>query len=214
MAIFGAPVAHEDDPERAVRAALAIREELAADGDLEVHIGITTGEALITLDARIEKGEHTASGDSVNTAARLEAAAPAGSIFVDEATRRATERSIEFDDAPPVVAKGKSDPIRVWDAVRPRTPVAGRRASDTPLVGRERELTLLRGTMDRVQREREPELLTLVGVPGTDPRARDGPSRSPRPPARLGRRARKRHRDPALAAVPGGDGDALRCAVR
>jgi class 3 adenylate cyclase len=101
MAIFGAPVAHEDDPERAVRAALAIREELAADGDLEVHIGITTGEALITLDARIDKGEHTASGDSVNTAARLESAAPAGSIFVDEATRRATERSIEFGDAPP-----------------------------------------------------------------------------------------------------------------
>ena len=59
MAIFGAPVAHEDDPERAVRAALAIREELAADGDLEVHIGVTTGEALITLDARIEKGERT-----------------------------------------------------------------------------------------------------------------------------------------------------------
>jgi class 3 adenylate cyclase len=101
MAIFGAPVAHEDDPERAVRAALAIREELAAGGDLEVHIGITTGEALITLDARIDKGEHTASGDSVNTAARLESAAPAGSIFVDEATRRATERSIEFGDAPP-----------------------------------------------------------------------------------------------------------------
>ncbi|HKQ02622.1 MAG TPA: adenylate/guanylate cyclase domain-containing protein [Actinomycetes bacterium] len=166
MAIFGAPVAHEDDPERAVRAALAIREDLAADGDLEVHIGITTGEALITLDAKIERGEHTASGDSVNTAARLESAAPAGSIFVDEATRRATERSIEFDDAPPVVAKGKSDPIRVWDAVRPRTPVAGRQASDTPLVGREQELTLLRGTFDRVQREREPQLLTLLGVPG------------------------------------------------
>ena len=65
-----------------------------------------------------------------------------------------------------MVAKGKSDPIRVWDAVRPRTPVAGRRASDTPLVGRERELTLLRGTFDRVQLEREPQLLTLIGVPG------------------------------------------------
>src|SRR4029453_7456801 len=107
MGIFGAPVAHEDDPERAVRAALAIREELAAAGDLQVHIGITTGEALITLDATVQKGEHTAAGASVNTAARLESAAPAGSIFVDEATHRATERSIEFDDAPPVVATGK-----------------------------------------------------------------------------------------------------------
>jgi hypothetical protein len=104
------------------------------------------------------RGEHTA--------ARLESAAPPGSIFVDEATRRATERSIEFKDVPPFVAKGKSDPIRVWDAVRPSTPVPGRRASDTPLVGRERELTLLRGTFDRVQREREPQLLTLIGVPG------------------------------------------------
>jgi len=166
MGIFGAPVAHEDDPERAVRAALAIREELAAAGDLQVHIGITTGEVLITLDATVQKGEHTASGDSVNTAARLESAAPAGGIYVDEATRRASERSIDFDDAPPVVAKGKRDPIPVWNAVRPRTPAAGRRTSDTPLVGRDRELSLLRGTFDRVQREREPQLLTLLGVPG------------------------------------------------
>ena len=93
----------------AFKAALAIR-ELAAAGDLEVHIGITTGEAIITLDATVQKGEHTASGESVNTAARLESAATAGRIFVDEATRRATEQSIEFDDALPVMAKGKSDP--------------------------------------------------------------------------------------------------------
>jgi ATP-dependent Clp protease ATP-binding subunit ClpA len=168
MAIFGAPVSHEDDPERAARAAPAIREELAADGDLEVHVGITTGEAPITLDARIEKGEHTALRRQRQHRRPAEVGRTARQHLRHQATRRATERSIEFKDAPPVVAKGKSDPIRVWDAVRPSTPVPGRRASDTPLVGREQELTLLRETFDRVQRERErePQLLTLIGVPG------------------------------------------------
>ena len=72
MAVFGAPVAHEDDPERAVRAALAIRDTLAEEGELEVRIGITTGEALVALDARPDAGEGMASGDVVNTAARLQ----------------------------------------------------------------------------------------------------------------------------------------------
>ena len=73
MAVFGAPVVHEDDPERAVRAALAILEALAEDGDVEVRIGITTGEALIALETRPEAGEGIASGDVVNTASRLQA---------------------------------------------------------------------------------------------------------------------------------------------
>ena len=93
MAVFGAPVAHEDDPERAVRAALTILETLAEDGDLEIRIGITTGEALIALDARPESGEGMASGDVVNTAARLQSGAPTGAILVDETTYRATERT-------------------------------------------------------------------------------------------------------------------------
>ena len=96
MAVFGAPVAHEDDPERAVRAALAIRDALAEEGELEVRIGITTGEALIALDARPETGEGMASGDVVNTAARLQAAADPGSVLVDEATYRATETVVAY----------------------------------------------------------------------------------------------------------------------
>ena len=91
MAVFGAPVAHEDDPERAVRAALAIRDQLV-EGELEIRIGITTRKALVALDARPEAGEGVASGDVVNTAARLQTAAPPGAILVDEATYRATER--------------------------------------------------------------------------------------------------------------------------
>jgi class 3 adenylate cyclase len=86
MAVFGAPVAHEDDPERAVRAALAIRDLLTEVGGLEIRIGITTGEALVALDARPDTGEGMASGDVVNTAARLQSAAPVNGILVDERT--------------------------------------------------------------------------------------------------------------------------------
>jgi adenylate/guanylate cyclase family protein len=117
MAVFGAPVAHEDDPERAVRAALAIIDALAEDGDAEVRIGITTGEALIALGARPEAGEGIASGDVVNTASRLQAAAPTGGILVDETTYRTTEREIEYRDAAPILAKGKLEPVRVWRAL-------------------------------------------------------------------------------------------------
>src|SRR5256714_2395590 len=99
MALFGAPVAHEDDPERAVRAALAIRDWARDEAELEVRIGITTGEALVLLGARPEEGEGMASGDVVNTAARLQAAAPANGVLVDETTYRATDRSIEYRDA-------------------------------------------------------------------------------------------------------------------
>ena len=98
MAVFGAPVAHEDDPERAVRAALSIRDALAEEGELEVRIGITTGEALVALGARPDAGEGMASGDVVNTAARLQTAAPTDGILVDETTFRATERAIEYGE--------------------------------------------------------------------------------------------------------------------
>jgi len=166
MAVFGAPIAHEDDPERAVRAALAIRDALAEEGGLEVRIGITTGEALVALDARPETGEGMASGDVVNTAARIQAAAHPGGLLVDETTMHATERAIEYAEASSVDAKGKSHPIAVWQAVRARARVGVERLSDTPLVGRERELALLRSTWSRVAEEREPQLVTLVGVPG------------------------------------------------
>ena len=166
MAVFGAPIAHEDDPERAVRAALAIRDALAEEGGLEVRIGITTGEALVALDARPETGEGMASGDVVNTAARIQAAAHPGGLLVDETTMHATERAIEYAETSSVDAKGKSHPIAVWQAVRARARVGVERLSDTPLVGRERELALLRSTWSRVAEEREPQLVTLVGVPG------------------------------------------------
>jgi class 3 adenylate cyclase/tetratricopeptide (TPR) repeat protein len=167
MAVFGAPIAHEDDPERAVRAALAIREFAVADG-LELRIGITTGEALVSLDARPAEGEGIASGDVVNTAARLQSAAPVNGILVDETTARATRDAIEYDDAEPVQAKGKSQPIatRLAREARARFGVDVAHEARTELVGREREFAILRDALDRARHERTPQLVTLVGVPG------------------------------------------------
>jgi class 3 adenylate cyclase len=173
MALFGAPVAHEDDPERAVRAALAIRDSLAGDraeGGRELHarIGITTGEALIRLGARPEAGEGMAAGDVVNTAARLQSAAPVDGIVVDATTRRATERVIRYRPADPVTAKGKVEPVPVWEALEAVASlgVDVARTARTPLVGREHEVAVLRDALARVRRDRSPQLVTLVGVPG------------------------------------------------
>jgi class 3 adenylate cyclase len=167
MALFGAPVAHEDDPERAVRAALAIR-DFAVEEDLELRVGITTGEALISLDASPAEGEGMASGDVVNTAARLQAAAPVNGILTDEPTYRATRQTIDYDDAAEVEAKGKTRPISAWKAVKARARFGIDIAHEarTSLVGRDRELGVLRDAFDRARHERIPQLVTLVGVPG------------------------------------------------
>jgi class 3 adenylate cyclase/tetratricopeptide (TPR) repeat protein len=168
VAVFGAPVAHEDDPERAVRAALAIREWMGDETDLKVRIGVNTGPALVTLDARPEAGEAMASGDVVNTAARLQTAAPVDGILVGEQAYRATNRVIDYRAADPVSAKGKSEPVLVWEAVeaRSRLGVDVTRTHSAPLVGRTRELELLVDLLERVSVERVPQLVTLVGVPG------------------------------------------------
>jgi class 3 adenylate cyclase/tetratricopeptide (TPR) repeat protein len=168
MALFGAPVTREDDPERAVRAALAIRDWIAEEGKLEVRIAVSTGEALVNLAARPEAGEGMAAGDVVNTTSRLQSAAPVNGILVGETTYRATAHTIDYREHEPVEAKGKAAPIPVWEVVQARarfgvdlTPEAR-----TPLVGRERELEQLVAALERVRRERTSELVTLIGVPG------------------------------------------------
>jgi class 3 adenylate cyclase/predicted ATPase len=168
MALFGAPVAHEDDPERAVRAALAVREWAGEEPDVQVRVGITTGETLVALGTRPDLGEGMAAGDVVNTAARLQAAAPVDGILVDETTFRATERVVEYAAAQPVEAKGKEAPVAVWEAVqaRSRFGVDVRQIGATPLLGRDRERMVLTEALARVKEERSPQLVTLVGVPG------------------------------------------------
>jgi DNA-binding SARP family transcriptional activator len=163
MGVFGAPVAHEDDPERAVRAALAIRDALA--GELDLRIAVHTGEALVTLDADPRAGQGIVAGDVVNTASRLQSAAPPGSVIVGEATRRATERAIEYRELEPVVARGKREPVSVWEAVA-AGPRGERREARTPFVGRDSELSQLRDTLVRARERREPQLVTILGVPG------------------------------------------------
>src|SRR3989442_7490631 len=114
VALFGAPTSHEDDPERAVRAALAIRDWAAEQDELQVRIAVTTGEALVALGARPAEGEGMAAGDVVNTAARLQSAAPVNGILVNKTTQRATKEAIVYHDADAIEAKGKAEPIAVW----------------------------------------------------------------------------------------------------
>jgi class 3 adenylate cyclase/tetratricopeptide (TPR) repeat protein len=168
MALFGAPIAHEDDPERAVRAALAIRDWAAETDEIQVRVAVTTGEALIRLDAHPGAGEGMASGDVVNTAARLQTAAPVNGILVDETTFRATRHAIEHDEVAAVEAKGKVEPIPVWRprVARSRFGVDVAHEARAELVGRDRELGVLRDAFSRASQERIPQLVTLVGVPG------------------------------------------------
>jgi class 3 adenylate cyclase/tetratricopeptide (TPR) repeat protein len=168
MALFGAPVAHEDDPERAVRAALAIRDWAETQDELQVREAVTTGEALVTLGARPSEGEGMAAGDVVNTAARLQTAAPLNSLLVDETTFRATRHVVDYREAEAAEAKGKAAPVPVWEALAVRSRFGTEVLDHTAeaLVGREREIAALRAALDRVRGERSPQLVTLVGVPG------------------------------------------------
>jgi class 3 adenylate cyclase len=163
MAVFGAPVAHGDDPERAVRAALAILEGV----DLDVRIAVNTGEALVSIGANPAQGEGLVAGDVVNTAARLQSAAPVNGILVGAETYRATRSAVEYAEAEPVLAKGKQAPVPVWRAVAARgAPGERARGRSVPMVGRASELEALCGIWRRVVSERRPQLVTVFGPAG------------------------------------------------
>ncbi|MFL5913295.1 MAG: ATP-binding protein, partial [Gaiellaceae bacterium] len=168
MALFGAPLAHEDDPERAVRAALAIRDWAREEEGLQVRIAVNTGEALVLLGSRPAEGEGMAAGDVVNTAARLQAAAPVNGVLVGETTYRATREAIDYAEREAVSAKGKADPVPVWEALQAHSRFGAdlEQKAMLPLVGRSREIETILGAFDRARRERETQLVTLVGVPG------------------------------------------------
>ncbi len=172
MAVFGAPVAHGDDPERAVRAALAMCaavEELNRNDpelELRIRIAVNTGEALVTLGASAAQGEGVVAGDVVNTASRLQEAAPVNGILVGEETYRATRSVIRYQDAEPVVAKGKQEPVRVWRALAASAGPGERAAGRVPMLGRVSELAGLQRIWDNVLAERRPQLVTLFGPAG------------------------------------------------
>ncbi|HEX5936626.1 MAG TPA: adenylate/guanylate cyclase domain-containing protein [Actinomycetota bacterium] len=174
MAVFGAPVAHEDDAERAVRAALRITEaigEVNAERpglDLAVRGAVNTGEAVVVLGARPERGEGFVTGDVVNVASRLQGLAPVGGVVVGELTHRATDGPIEYEELEPVEVKGKEGRIRLWRVVgaRSRFGVDIEAGTSTPLVGREHELGLLQQLYRRAAGDRAVQLVTVSGEPG------------------------------------------------
>src|SRR5215831_19035799 len=155
MGVFGAPLAHGDDAERAVRAALVVRDAAGelADGGLQLRIAVNTGEAMVA-------------GDVVNTAARLQAAAPLDGVVVGEATYRATRDTIEYQQTDPVVAKGKELPVPAWIALRATTEAGLRPVASMGIVGRRRELTILDALWERSVAEGLPHLVSIFGPSG------------------------------------------------
>ena len=167
MAVWGAPVAQEDDPERAVRAALDL---VAAVKDLgpgvQARAGVLTGEAAVTLGAT---NQGMVAGDIVNTASRLQSAAQPGTVLVGEATQRAAAGSIVFEEAGEQSLKGKAAPVPAWRALRVVAERGGRNRSDTleaPFVGRDEELRQLKDLFHAAARERKPRLVSVIGPAG------------------------------------------------
>jgi len=173
VGVFGVPAAHEDDPERAARAGLRIVQALEGmtrpDGSpLEVRVGVNTGEALVRLDVTPGSGEGFLTGDAVNVAARLQAAAPPGGVVVGEATHSLSARAIVYEELPPVTAKGKAEPVSAWLALEPaaRMGVDIADARETPMVGRDHELAFVRSLFHRCVDASLPQLALIVGEPG------------------------------------------------
>jgi class 3 adenylate cyclase/tetratricopeptide (TPR) repeat protein len=175
MAVFGLHQAHEDDPERAVRAAFAVRDALAELAPaaaerhgiaLQVRIGVEAGEVVVGDPFG---GSTMATGDALNVAARLETQAQPGEIIVGVAVHEATRRAIAYEPAGTWELAGKAEAIPAWRALAPTAEpgqargIEGHRA---PLTGRDEELALLREAGRRVRHERKPILFTLLGVPG------------------------------------------------
>ena len=167
MAVFGAPAAHEDHIERALKAAFSMQRRLEElfGTRLRLRIGINTGEVVV---GQPRVGSSFASGDAVNVAARLEQAAAPGEILVAERAAAAVHGTFEFDEPQTVAAKGKSEGVVCRRLVRPLSPSRprGGAAFGPTFVGRARELELLQATYDRVVRNERPELVTIVGEPG------------------------------------------------
>jgi class 3 adenylate cyclase/tetratricopeptide (TPR) repeat protein len=173
MAVWGTPVAREDDAERAVRAALSLTGAVTALGEevgmpeLRVRAGVLTGSAAVEVGA---ENQGMVLGDTVNTASRLQSLAAPGTVLVDDVTRRASEAAIAYEDAGEHAVKGREQPVRAWTALRVVAGAGGARRSagvEAPLVGRERELQTLIDVADESARESKVRLVTVVGEAGS-----------------------------------------------
>ncbi len=170
MAVFGAPLARSDDAERAVRASLSIIDGIRELNErhpgiaLEVRAGVCTGEAVVAVGAT--SGEAIATGDVVNTASRLQSAAPTGRVIVDAESYRLTRDGFRYEALPPIVAKGKREPVEAWLVGEALGEPATRSVSRTPLVGRDHEVTLIRSVWERAVSSNHPHLVTVLGPAG------------------------------------------------
>ena len=172
MAVWGTPVATEDDAERAVRAALDLVAAVTALGDevgapeLRARTGVLTGEAAVTIGA---EGQGMVAGDLVNTASRIQSTSKPGEVFVGESTRRATDQAIVYASAGSHELKGKSEPVELWRAVRV---ISGRKGAqrsvglEAPFVGRDRELRLVKELFHASAEERRAHLVSVIGIGG------------------------------------------------
>ncbi|MGH2635263.1 MAG: AAA family ATPase [Actinomycetota bacterium] len=178
LAVFGVPSAHEDDPERAVRAGLemqAVLSELnrsfAAENrpQLEMRIGVEAGEVLVDLERAGGTRDRMLTGDAVNTAARLQSSAEPGRVVVGPAVFASTKEVIDYRDLEPLELKGKAGPVPAWHALRVRARRRGERPPlglESRLVGRDEELAVLKQTLQRVESEGRPALVTVLGNAG------------------------------------------------
>jgi class 3 adenylate cyclase/tetratricopeptide (TPR) repeat protein len=173
LAVFGLPAAHENDPERAARAGLAIRDAMPNLNDhlrathgvqLAVRIGINTGEVVAASGSTFERDFLVS--DAVTTAARMQQNVAAGTIVVGERTYRLTKETIQYDQLPPIAVKGKEAPLAVWSAVAPLPESVEIRRITAPLVGRHAELGLLRHLYERSRNEGLIHLVTVLGQVG------------------------------------------------
>jgi class 3 adenylate cyclase/tetratricopeptide (TPR) repeat protein len=169
LAVFGAPVVHEDDPERAVRAGLRIQEAiagLAGSTGLSARVAVATGEAVVLVEGTTMDREGLV-GDVVNTASRLQHEASPGTVLVDDTTHRSTHRAFQYEERPPVAVKGKADPIAVWVAIAP-TARFGMDVDDdgVAFVGRSSELALVVDAFGRAVDQQTSQLVTIGGEPG------------------------------------------------
>jgi class 3 adenylate cyclase/tetratricopeptide (TPR) repeat protein len=167
MAVWGAPIAREDDAERAVRAALDLVAAVPElDAALRARAGVLTGEAAVTIAA---EGQGMVAGDLVNTASRIQTAADSGGVLVGEATKRASEAAIAYEDFGEHTLKGKAEPARLWRALRVTAARGGAlkfEGMEAPFVGRERELRLIKQLFHASAEEGTAHLLSVVGVAG------------------------------------------------
>jgi class 3 adenylate cyclase/tetratricopeptide (TPR) repeat protein len=169
VAVFGAPLAHGDDAERAVRCGVGVLGDVAAldpngvAAGMQVRGAVNTGEALVALSTDHARGEAIATGDVINTAARLQTSAHPGQLVVGDETYRATRRTIRYEQLPAVDAKGKSQAVTAWLVVGEETAPARPAAA---FRGRDLELEALAATWERVVAERRPHLITILGPPG------------------------------------------------